>query len=72
VETLPWSPRPRARRRDPHDMVGVRIDFSEAVLRSRVKAAGGIWRPRRHLWELDWKTVRALGLQARAADDASA
>jgi hypothetical protein len=53
-------------------MVGVRIDFSEAVLRSRVKAAGGIWRPRRRLWELDWKTVRALGLQARAADDASA
>ena len=71
VETLAWSPRPRARRRDPRDMVGIRIDYLEAALRERVKAAGGIWRPRQRLWEVDWKTVLDLGLQARVADDGS-
>ena len=34
-------------------------------LRERVKTAGGIWRPRQRLWEVDWKTVRELGLQSR-------
>lgn len=54
-----------AARRGPHDMVGVRIDYSETALRERVKNAGGIWRHRQRLWEIDWKTVRELGLQSR-------
>ena len=69
VETLPWKPRPRAPRRDPNDMVGVRIEFSEIELRGRIKSAGGIWRPRQRLWEVDWKTVRELGLKSRVVDD---
>jgi len=65
VETAPWNPRQRNARREPEDIVGVRIGFSETALREQIKAAGAIWRPRQRLWEVDWKTVRELGLQAR-------
>ena len=37
-------------------------------MRARVKAAGGIWRPRHRLWELDWKSVRELGIEDRVVD----
>ena len=69
VETLPWKPRSRVPRREPQDMVGVRIGYTETELRERIKSAGAIWRPRQRLWEIDWKTVRDLGLQARVVDD---
>ena len=69
VETLPWMPRARMPRRESHDRVGVRIGYSETALRARVKNAGGIWRPRQRLWEIDWKTARELGLQARVVND---
>jgi len=65
VETAPWVPNRRNPRREPEDMVAVRIGFSETALREQIKAAGAIWRPRQRLWEVDWKTVRDLGLQAR-------
>jgi hypothetical protein len=65
VETVPWVPNRRNARREPQDMVAVRIAFSETTLRERIKAAGAIWRPRQRLWEVDWKTVLALGLQGR-------
>lgn len=42
VETLPWKPRGRAPRRQPHDMVGVRIAYSETPLRERIKRARAI------------------------------
>jgi len=67
VETTPWSPRQRSARREPHDMVAVRIEYSQTALRERIKTAGGIWRHRQRLWEVDWKTVRELGLQGRVA-----
>lgn len=65
VETLPWTPRGRSPRPQPDDRVGVRIAFSETGLRERVKNAGGIWRPRHRLWEVDWETVRKFGLHDR-------
>ena len=65
VETAPWVPNRRNPRREPEDMVAVRIGFSETALREQIKAAGAIWRPKHRLWEVDWKTVRDLGLQAR-------
>lgn len=68
VETTPWNPRRRNARREPHDRVAVRIAFSESVLREQIKSAGGIWRHRQRLWEVDWKTVRELGLRARVVD----
>ena len=68
VETMPWQPNRRNARRVPTDMVAVRIAFSETELRERIKAAGGIWRHKQRLWEVDWKTVVDLGLQARVVD----
>jgi hypothetical protein len=65
VETTAWQPNRRNPRREPEDMVAVRIGFSEIALREQIKAAGAIWRPRQRLWEVDWKTVRDLGLQGR-------
>jgi hypothetical protein len=65
VETAPWVPHRRNPRREPEDLVVVRIGFSETDLRERIKAAGAIWRPRQRKWEVDWKTVRELGLQYR-------
>ena len=65
VETSPWNPKQRNARREPEDMVAVRIGYSETALRERIKAAGALWRPRQRLWEVDWKTVRELGLQGR-------
>ncbi|HSC94115.1 MAG TPA: hypothetical protein VLC73_04045 [Burkholderiales bacterium] len=69
VETVPWAPNRRNQRRVPEDMVGVRIAFSETALRERIKAAGAIWRPRQRLWEVDWRTVRELGLQGRVVPE---
>ncbi len=65
VETAPWVANRRNSRREAEDMVAVRIAFSETALREQIKAAGAIWRPKHRLWEVDWKTVRELGLQAR-------
>lgn len=59
VESVRWAPRARVPRRAPTDMVGIRIAYPETALRERVKAAGGIWRPRHRPWELDWKTCEA-------------
>lgn len=69
VETAPWSPRMRNARRETTDMVYVRIGFGEPVLREQVKAAGAIWRARHKLWEMDWRTVRELGLQGRVVTE---
>ena len=69
IETTPWNPRRRNARREPEDMVAVRIAFSETALRERIKAAGAIWRPKHRLWEVDWKTVVELGLQSRVVPD---
>jgi hypothetical protein len=72
VETVPWTPHPRNRRRESSDLVAVSIAYSETELRARIRSAGGIWRPRQRLWEVDWKTVRELGLEGRVVEpDAS-
>ena len=65
IETTQWNPRLRNTRRALEDMVYVRIGFAEEALRTRIKAAGAIWRPRHKLWEMDWRTVRELGIQTR-------
>ena len=53
--------------------LAVKVGYREAELRSKIKAAGAIWRPRHRLWEMRYEDVVALGLQARVvADDATA
>jgi len=68
IEAVDWEPRNRRPRRRPHDLVGVQIGYDEGALRSAVKTAGGIWRPRQRLWELSWEAVRVLGLESRVID----
>ena len=65
VEAVEWEPRQRRPRHRAQDSIGVRIGYDERELRSAVKTAGGIWRPRQRLWELTWEAVRLLGLQTR-------
>jgi len=43
----------------------VRIDYRESELREKVKATGGIWRPRQKLWEMRYEDIVALGLESR-------
>ena len=50
-------------------MVYVRVGFSEQELRGRIKAAGAIWRARHKVSEMDWRTVRELGLQTRVVTE---
>jgi len=47
----------------------LRIGYTETTLRERIKNAGGIWRPRRRLYEIDGKTVRELRLQGRVVTE---
>ena len=50
-------------------LLGVRVEYWETELREKVKAAGGIWRPRQKLWEMRYEVVVALGLEARVVAD---
>ena len=49
----------------PNHPLAIRVDYWETELRERIKAAGGIWRPRQKLWELRYADVVALGLESR-------
>lgn len=71
VEEAPWekpAPSPGRRKKKPGDVVGIRVEYWETDLRSRVKAAGAIWRPRHHLWEMSFALVQALGLEDRVVE----
>jgi hypothetical protein len=45
--------------------LAVRVEYWETGLQEKVKAAGGIWRPRQKLWEMRYEDVVALGLESR-------
>lgn len=51
--------------------LGVRVEYWETDLRGKIKAAGGIWRPRQKLWEMRCQDVVALGFEARVVADES-
>ena len=50
-----------------HDLVGLRVEFEEAGLREKVKAAGAKWNPQQRLWLLRRDRAVGLGFQARIA-----
>ena len=70
VQDVAWAGRSRKRRND-HDLVGVRVSWNESELRAAIKRAGGIWRPRQRLWELSWAAVRTLNLNGRVVEEPS-
>jgi hypothetical protein len=49
--------------------LAVRVEYWETELQEKVKAAGGIWRPRQKLWEMRCEDVVALGLESRVVAD---
>ncbi len=49
--------------------LAIRVDYSETELREKVKALGGIWRPRQKLWEMRYEDIVALGLESRIVAD---
>ncbi len=51
--------------------LGIRVEYWETDVRDKVKAAGGIWRPRHKLWEMRYEDVVALGLESRVVADES-
>ena len=62
-----WEP---PRRRFAHDqIVGLRVAFSDAAVRGRVKQAGGTWNSERRVWQLRYDRVVALGLNSRIVDE---
>ena len=55
----------------PTQRLAVRVEYWETEIREKVKAAGGIWRPRQKLWEVRYEDVVALGLESRVVGDES-
>ena len=51
--------------------IGLRVEYWEVDVREKIKAAGGIWRPRQKLWEMRYEDVIALGLESRVVEDFS-
>lgn len=49
--------------------IAIRIEYWETDLRNKVKAAGGVWRARQKVWEIDYDDVVALGLESRVVAD---
>lgn len=54
----------------PNQRVHVRIGYDETGLRSKVKAAGGTWDPKRHAWILPYAVAADLRLADRILGDA--
>jgi hypothetical protein len=63
VEEIDWEPRPRRIRKD--TIVGIRVDFKEVELQSKVKSTGGRWNRKRRVWEMRYDRVKELGLEER-------
>jgi len=62
VEEKPWQPNSRLR---DEEMVPVMVNFSEKVLRDRLKAAGGRWDPAAKLWHVAYGSIRGTDLEGR-------
>ncbi len=72
-EETDWQSDPKATKTQepirPQQLLGVRVEYWETDIRDKVKAAGGIWRPRHKLWEMRYEDVVALGLESRIVED---
>jgi len=67
-DSAPTAP-PAPETMSPEQRLGIRVEYWENDVREKVKAAGGIWRPRHKLWEMRYEDVIALGLEARVVGD---
>ena len=62
VQSVPWKPCVRKRRRQDDDVVYVRIAYHETELRERAKLLGAIWRHPQKLWEITFRDSKRLGI----------
>jgi hypothetical protein len=62
-EELPWDPPLPAP--EANAPVLLRVGWEERSLQQSIKAAGGTWLPERKLWQLSYRLVQAMGLEAR-------
>ena len=68
IETVPWKPNARKRRREDDDVVYVRIAYHEADLRERAKRLGAIWRQPQKLWEITFRDSKRLEIEDRIVE----
>ena len=66
VEQGFWDPEPRLEKLR---KVEIKVRYSEVDIRTKVKAAGGIWNAEKKVWELEYKQVKKLGLIERIIKD---
>ena len=64
VDEAPLQARPRSKRPS-IQLVAIRIDLSETVLRRLVRSHGAVWDGKAKLWYLRRTTATALGLEER-------
>ena len=62
VEEKPWHPTNKLR---DDEQVGVFVNFSEKVLRERLKAAGGRWDPELKIWHVRYGAIRGTEFEER-------
>jgi hypothetical protein len=70
VRESEWDPLPSATAR--RQIVAVRVELQETVLREKVKAAGGRWNPEDRVWHLPMEQVLQLGLESRVVRQSDA
>jgi hypothetical protein len=68
VETVDWTPGQKRRTQAP---VGLKVRYHETALRERLKRAGAWWNREKRVWELPYRRVVELGLEARIVPDGS-
>ena len=61
-----WDPESRLEKQR---KVEIKVRYSEGDIRTKVKAAGGIWNTEKKVWELEYKQVKKLGLIERIIKD---
>jgi hypothetical protein len=68
VETKDWTPPPL--KFAPHELVPVRIAYTENTLKQMAKAAGGRWNPTAKLWFIPYGNIRSTILEKHLVLDA--
>jgi len=63
-EQSPWKPKIAADK-----TVYIKVEYEEAALRDKLKAAGGKWNGKKRLWEALYVNIKGMGLNRRIVKD---
>ena len=67
IDNKPWQT--DTKKIPKNKIMSIRIAIDEIESRSKVKAAGGKWDPKRQVWQLPYEKVTELGLSDRIVDN---